>query len=171
MIILPQRKSLRLKDHDYTSEGAYFLTICTFERFCIFGEIKSGKMALNDAGNIVQQCWQDIERKYTCTTLDQYIIMPNHIHGIILINKNVGATHWVARNRMNGPLPGSIGTIIGQFKPKAAKRINALRNTPTTFVWQRNFYEHIIRNDKDLMRIQQYILNNPTNWEKDEYYH
>lgn len=154
------RRSIRLKEYDYSLEGAYFVTICTHQKECLFGDITDAKMHLNQYGSIVQACWGDLPSHYPHVYLDESIIMPNHMHVIILIGPSdggVGARHAL-------PL---LGTIVGSFKSAVARKVNLLRHTPGYPVWQRNYYEHIIRNDKSLEAIQVYIQANPLYWAKD----
>lgn len=182
---VPSRRSTRLPDFDYTTAGAYFVTICAHERACLFGDIIDGEMRLNEWGEIVQQTWDAVPGHFSNVALDQFIIMPNHVHGIILLNDDdrVGATHAspviVAHDHGRathasplppGPKPQSIGAIVGSFKSAATKRINLLRNSPAQPVWQRNFYEHVIRNDRDLAAIRDYIAGNPWNWADDDHH-
>ena len=165
-------ESIRLPGHDYSSPGAYFITICTHNRQYLFGEIVNNEMILNEYGEIANKYWYEIPKHYTNTQLDEYVIMPNHIHGIIFI---VGAIHelplqqnefsqLIQRRKMLLP------KIIGRFKMNAAKQINQIRQTPGIPVWQRNYYEHIIRNDNELNKIREYIINNPLTWQTDENY-
>ncbi|WP_245971562.1 transposase [Calidithermus terrae] len=170
------RRSIRLKGYDYAQAGAYFVTICTRDRACLFGEVVDGEMRLNDAGRIARQCWLDIPNHFPHAELDQSVIMPNHVHGIIvLVNPSVGATHAsplrpVAsplRNRARGPQRQSISAIVGSFKSAVTKHINEHRGTPSMPVWQRNYYEHIIRDDSSLQRIRGYIAANPLRWQYD----
>ncbi len=167
------RRSIRLKGYDYTQPGAYFITICTKDRAHLFGEVVNGEMRLNDAGRIVWEEWFKTAtlRPYVQLNEDEFVVMPNHIHGIIWIVDDVGATRRVAPTRVaptmdapHGPKSGSIGAIIGQFKSVTTKRINDLRGTPGVPVWQRNYYEHIIRNEEALERIRTYIQTNPLRW-------
>ena len=176
------RRSIRLRGYDYTSAGAYFITVCTHNRMCLFGHIEQDKMFLNAWGDIVDECWQATPQHFSHTELDEYVIMPNHIHGIIWIVRctdgamngnamngampNVGATH-ASPLRSRGPKPRSIGAIVGSFKSAVTKRINEIRGTPGKMVWQRNYYEHIIRNERSLERIRRYIRMNPGQWEYD----
>ncbi|SFV34330.1 transposase [Thermoflavifilum thermophilum] len=172
------RRSIRLRGYDYSSAGAYFITICTHNRECLFGDIVDGKMRLNEWGEIAQQCWLQIPNHFTNTSLDEFMIMPNHMHGIITINGNtVGAIHELPlQNEL--PLHSDpyqlrkmlLPKIIGYFKMNVAKQINEHRQTPGQPMWQRNYYEHIIRDDDDLNRIREYIINNPLKWESDEHY-
>ncbi|MEW6526127.1 MAG: transposase [Spirochaetota bacterium] len=166
------RRSIRLKGYDYSQIGAYFVTICTHNREFLFGNISDGKMILNDYGKIVEQCWYDLPNHYNNIELHEFVVMPNHFHGIISIvttdNTPVGAIHesplQLQRRKMLLP------KIIGRLKMNTAKQINIIRNTPGIPVWQRNYYEHIIRDDESFYRISKYIINNPINWEKDDYY-
>ncbi len=164
-----KRQSIRLRNFDYGSEGGYFITICTYERLNVFGEIINGRMNENTWGQIVRDEWYKTAHVRSNINLDAFIIMPNHVHGIIIIN-GVGATRRVARTDNNHYTiqSGSLGAIIGQFKSIVAKRINGLCNTHGRFIWQRNYHEHIIRNELELNQIRQYIIDNPANWDQDE---
>jgi putative transposase len=167
------RRSIRLRDYDYSQTGAYFVTICSWNRECIFGDILDGDIRLNEFGQIVKKEWLQTGDIRHNLELDEFIIMPNHIHGIIVLNDIVGATRRVARNwaihRIAPTLQSnSIGSIIGQFKSIVSKQINLIRNTPGFPVWQRNYYEHIIRNEDELNRVREYIINNPLQWADDE---
>jgi REP element-mobilizing transposase RayT len=174
------RRSIRLAGYDYSQAGDYFVTICVHDRMCLFGEIINGEMRLNDAGKIVKQCWDEIPAHFPHVVLDEYVVMPNHVHGIIiLVNSDVGATHAsplhdaspqrnnVSSARPRGPQRHSIASIVGSFKSATTKRINEHRGTPRLPVWQRNYYEHIIRNDESLNRIREYIITNPLRWHTD----
>jgi putative transposase len=170
------RRSIRLLGWDYASAGAYFVTICTRERLCLFGEVVDGRMQMNEYGQIAWVCWEEIPLHFPQAELDAFVVMPNHVHGIIILATPVGARHAVPlQNGISGkperfgkPVPGSIPTIIRSFKSAVTKRINALRDAPAAPVWQRNYYEHIIRNERELGHIREYILSNPANWGTDE---
>lgn len=164
-----QRKSIRLTGYDYAQRGAYFITICVNNRKCLFGNVCDGEMVLNEWGKIIDKCWNEIPQHFPHIELDEYIIMPNHIHGIINICRGT-ACRAPTMECFGKPVPGSLSTIIRSFKSAATKRINQINNTPGVRLWQRNFYEHIIRNESGLNRIRQYIINNPANWEEDRYY-
>lgn len=175
------RRSIRLKGNDYSQPGAYFITICTKNRECLFGEIKNGEMVLNNKGKIVTQCWLEIPSNYLNVELDKFVVMPNHIHGIIIITENnVGAIHELPLQKLSNQHESNEPTekikqrrlmtlprIIGRFKMNSAKQINQLRRTSGMAVWQRNYYEHVIRNEKVLNFIRKYIINNPLQWELD----
>ena len=171
-INLHHRKSIRLKEYNYASPGEYFVTICTHQRECLFGEIIKEEMVLNSLGLIVQEEWLKTEIIRPELELDEFIMMPNHLHGIIVINcepeikkQAVVGTHGCASLQRK---PRSLGAIIAGFKSAATKRINEERNMSRTPVWQPRFYEHIIRNDKELNNIREYIVNNPMQWHVDE---
>lgn len=165
------RRSLRLKDFDYSQSAAYFLTNCTHDRGSLFGEIIDGQMLMNACGEIVVDCWNNLSFHDPAIQLDAFVVMPNHVHGIIIIldNRVVGAIH-------ESPLPKNISErrvmlipkIVGRFKMNSAKRINQLRKTSGMPVWQRNYFEHIIRNEKALGRIRNYIETNPLRWQFDK---
>jgi len=188
------RNSVRLRTYDYRSAGAYFVTICTFQKEAILAEIIDRTASLSSAGNVVQECWQQIPVHFPNVDLDEFIIMPNHIHGIIVIDDSVGATHaspaltalTAATNlaavtiappddrarhasplQKPGPVKCSLGAIIGSFKSACTKRINESRNTAGMPVWQRNYHERIIRNEEELHSLRDYILTNPVRWEGD----
>jgi REP element-mobilizing transposase RayT len=161
------RRSIRIKEYDYTSPGAYFVTLVTYQRDCLFGEIQNGEMILNDFGSIADECWRAIPDHFPFVELGAYVIMPNHVHGIIVIRESVGARHASPlQNTPRGPAPHSLGTIVGSYKSAVTRRIGREHNA--TAIWQRNYYEHIIRNDKDLQRITDYIETNPLRWNEDD---
>ena len=167
------RKSIRLKDYDYSREGAYFITICTYNRKCVLGNVINGKMTLNQFGNIVLECWNSLTGRYTNIELDKFLVMPNHVHGIIKIIDNVGTIHELPLQRencMNQQIERRrmlIPKVVGYFKMNAAKQINIARNTSGMPLWQKNYYEHIIRNVDKLNKIKEYIQNNPLKWHLD----
>jgi putative transposase len=167
------RRSIRLKGYDYRRQGAYFVTICTHDRLCLFGEVVGGEMRLNEYGRIALGCWKEIPLHFPQAELDAFVVMPNHVHGIIVLT--VGARHAVPlqngisekTEQFGKPVAGSIPTIIRSFKSATTRHINALRGTPGSPVWQRNYYEHIIRNEESLNRIREYIKTNPLRWAMD----
>ena len=166
------RRSIRLQEYDYSRAGAYFVTICTKNRKCLFGDVIGGQMVLNDAGQIVVDEWTKTALIRDEIQLDEWVVMPNHFHGIVWI------THGTARHCRGdrpvaptaGPQPRSLGAMIAGFKSAVTKGINELRQTPGAKLWQRNYYEHIVRNENELNRIRQYIINNPENWKSDRNY-
>ncbi|MCB9434645.1 MAG: transposase [Ardenticatenaceae bacterium] len=176
------RRSIRLAGYDYTQAGAYFITICTHNRQNLFGEVVAGEMVLNENGRIVAACWLDLARHFPHITLGEWVVMPNHIHGIIVIVVGRGeasATKTVdnpdglradaspLQPQPNGTDSGSIGAMVQNFKSVASRKINKQRGTPGTPVWQRNYWEHIIRNEQAYQRIAHYIANNPAQWDAD----
>ena len=149
-----------------------------YQRALLFGDIIDGEMMLNTLGCIVQEEWERTPLVRPYVQLDAFVVMPNHVHGILFLNWGaVGATCQVAQpramqriaptNRPAGAEAGSIGAIISQFKSVATKRINGVRQTPGASVWQRNYYEHVIRSDSSCNRIRSYILTNPAGWDRD----
>ncbi|WP_036199620.1 transposase [Meiothermus ruber] len=166
------RRSVRLKGYDYTQAGAYFITICAQNRECLFGDVVDGEMRLNEIGLIVRDEWLKTAILRPSVVLDEYVVMPNHIHGVIIITDDCrGTLHGRGTlqraptiEQFGKPTSNSIPTIVRLFKSATTKRINEHRGTPGMPVWQRNYYEHIIRNDASLNRIRQYIVNNPIKW-------
>ncbi|MCX6154169.1 MAG: transposase [Candidatus Kapabacteria bacterium] len=166
------RKSIRLKEFDYSQAGYYFVTICTYQREHLFGEIVDGKIQLNEFVEIVKEELLTSEEIRKEIKIDYYSIMPNHIHAIIIIDKhnNVASGNVGANGR--SPLrmqPKSLSSFISGYKSVCTKRINEIRNSPGIPLWQRNYYEHVIRNEKELYEIRNYIEYNPLNWKDDEY--
>jgi putative transposase len=171
------RRSIRLPGYDYTSAGAYFVTICVRGGECLLGEVVDGEMQHNEWGQIAWDCWQAIPEHSPHVKLDVYVVMPNHVHGIIAITDPVGAQHTDPVGAQHAvPLqpsrtnvqPGSLGAIVRSFKSAVTKRINELRDMPGTPFWQRNYWEHIIRDERSLNRIREYIENNPGRWAEDQ---
>ncbi|GAB4324730.1 MAG: transposase [Candidatus Zixiibacteriota bacterium] len=163
------RRSIRLQGYDYSQAGAYFVTICTHGRACLFGDVADGKMRLNSAGRVVEQCWNDIPVHFPHVELDAWVIMPNHVHGILVIVDPVGANNYSplrtdATSRPRGTSK-TIGSVIRGFKIGVTKWMR--QHTTIYDVWQRNYYERIIRNDESLNRIREYIANNTLQWELD----
>jgi len=176
------RKSIRLKGYDYSHSDSYFITICTKNKENYFGTINNMQMRLSKIGNIANQCWQEIPKHFPIVQLNQYVIMPNHVHGIIIIGgEDNNCVDNNAKTRVVGvqdfePLQGkinkfqhiisnSIGSIIRGFKIGVTKWC---KNNNLDFEWQRNYYDHIIHNEKSYNRISKYITNNPYNWEDDK---
>jgi putative transposase len=157
------RRSIRLPSYDYTQEGAYFITICTHGRECFLGNIVDGKMNLSQSGKIVWNGWRWLDQQYSYVDLDKFIVMPNHLHGILFISEECWGDSLIAPTRRK-----PLGRLIGVFKTISTKQINCLRNTMGVRIWQRNYYERIIRNEQELNFIREYILSNPHNWDTDE---
>jgi len=165
------RRSIRLKGHDYSKTGAYFVTVCTQNRECLFGEVIEGQMRLNEIGRIVEDQWRNTTQLRPQIGLDAYIVMPNHFHGIVFIigNRRGVLQYAPTRDRQSFRSPSqTIGAIIRGFKSATAKEINTSRRTPGLPVWQRNYHEHIIRDENELNRVREYIALNPAGWAEDE---
>jgi putative transposase len=208
------RRSIRLKGYDYTGKGAYYFTICCHQRRCLLGEIKDDVMHLNLVGATVKAVWDSLPRHFPLIELDAFVVMPNHVHGIIVITDSAGNCNPNRNNNRNSncrgeafvpgcnntppqfsstnadapyvatasltPFPGcnntppprgtqsgSIGAILQNFKSVATRRVNRItRNLGT--LWQRNYYEEIIRNEKAYENIRRYIVENPLSWDEDE---
>ena len=162
-----------MKDYDYSQAGAYFITICTYNKECLFGDVVDGEMVLNEYGKVVEREWLRTTEIRHNVELDEFIVMPNHMHGIVAtVESHVGATCWSPKGEGTSPLPkgpasASIGAIIAGFKSATTRRINELRGTPRKPVWQRNYYEHVIRNEDDLNEIREYVVNNALKWDLD----
>jgi REP element-mobilizing transposase RayT len=160
----PIRRNLRLPGYDYTSEGTYFVTICTQDRRRVLGEVIDGSFQANAAGNIVKECWCELPYHYAGLALDAFVVMPNHMHGVLAFLDDVGAGLKPAL----GIKPRrSLSEVVRAFKTFSARRINELRGTRGVAVWQRAYYEHIVRGEKGLSEIRRYIADNPGNWEMD----
>ncbi|MFH1771576.1 MAG: transposase [Candidatus Omnitrophota bacterium] len=179
---LIKRKPIRLKNHDYSLNGYYFITICSKDRQNVFGEIindkksvgangcwpdNNVKIKLNPFGLIVDEELKNTGNIRNEIKLDRYIIMPNHLHCIIIIQRNLTGGRPSAPT-YNINQKHTLSSFVSGFKSIVTKRINILRNTPRKPVWQRYFYDHIIRNDKSLGQIRQYIINNPSTWAEDK---
>jgi REP-associated tyrosine transposase len=165
------RRSIRLKEYDYSNPNWYYITICTHNKNCILGEINNSKMMLNEYGKIVEEKWREISKHFVNVSLDYFVVMPNHLHGIIIIESRDKACPVPTGKREFGkPITGSLPVIIGSFKSTATKRINEIRKKKFPVIWQRNYYEYIIRNEVDLFNTRKYIEQNPLRWELDEYY-
>ena len=166
------RRSIRLKEFDYTTPWWYYVTICTHEKKKIFGKIQNGKTVLSKYGKIVEEEWLKTKEIRNNVDLDYYVIMPNHFHGILIIEcRDTARCVPTNETRKFGEMiPGSLPAIIRSFKSAVTKRINEMRSELGLPVWQKNYYEHILRNEKDLYFTRRYIELNPLKWELDEYY-
>ncbi len=163
-----RRRSIRLPHYDYAQPGAYFVTICAHRRLCLFGDIAGSEMQLNAFGRIVEDEWRRSAEIRREILLDAFALMPNHVHGIVFIEcvTDGGATRRSPLPRP-GPARHSLSSFVAGFKSATTIRINAIRQTPRQPVWQRNYYEHIIRDERDLDPIREYIVGNPANWPTD----
>ena len=188
------RRSIRLKDYDYSQAGVYYVTVCVEDRACLLGDVVDGEMVLNGAGRMVETVWMGLAVRFGYIELDEFMIMPNHFHGIFILSgrgescirpelgdhkdRSCGGDHKDRpygdgrEDRPCGTLPGTVGRVIQAFKSISTHEYMAgvkQENWPPfpSKLWQRNYYEHIVRNDESLHRIREYIVNNPAQWELD----
>lgn len=163
------RRSIRLQGYDYARQGGYFVTICTRDRRRLFGHVANGRVELNTFGRLVEAEWRRTADLRPAVELDAYVVMPNHLHGILFITGHGGGTACRAPTaaQFGRPVPRSLSTVLRSFKSAATRRMNAARQTPGRPLWQRNYYEHVIRDEEDLERIRAYILANPEYWALD----
>ena len=174
------RRSIRLKNYDYSQAGIYYITIVTQNRECLFGDVVNGEMIINTFGRIIEYHWQKLPSHFKNIKLDYFQIMPNHFHGIIVIMDDAGAIHSVENKLQNendsvgdeslphGTQPGSLAAIMQNIQSVTARKINKIKKIQGQKLWQRNYWEHIIRNEQDLNRIRKYIMENPLKWELDD---
>jgi REP element-mobilizing transposase RayT len=163
------RKSIRLTGYDYTIEGAYFITICTHGGWCLFGDIHNDRIVLNNLGKIVSNEWKKTGIIRSNIIADSFVVMPNHFHGIFSITCQGTPRRAPTAERFGKPVVGSVATVVRSFKSAVTKHINKLHSVPGGKVWQRNYYEYVIRDNATLNQIREYIVNNPGNWHKDDY--
>ncbi len=174
------RRSVRIPEYDYSQAGYYFVTVCTYQHECWLGEIVNQKMQLNTFGELVRKEWLRTQDIRSNVKLDCFVIMPNHLHGIVVIEdnsvRNAGrgtlqrapTKKPPASEQFGNPTSNSIPTIIRLFKSTTTKQINSIRETPGYSFWQRNYYEHVIRNESELKRVREYIEANPARWDDDQ---
>jgi putative transposase len=162
---MPNRKSIRKPGYDYSGPGSYFVTVCAYNRQCIFGDIIDGIMKLNRSGEIVESSWKQLSQHYERIELDAFIVMPNHVHGIITLF-DVGAGLRPALTEMKTK-SHSLPEIVRAFKSFSSRAINEIQNSHGIETWQRNYYDHIIRSEKALNLIRLYIKTNPLLWNFD----
>lgn len=179
MVPSHHRRSIRLPGYDYTQPGAYFITCVTWQRLHLFGEIANGNLKLSKLGELAKKEWDHLAKRFPWIELDEFVVMPNHIHGIIVIHDvgargslkrgtNLGPPRAPTQERFSVPVAGSIPTIIRSFKSSVTQLWKIHSNQNSTRVWQRNYYEHVIRNDLEWEHIRSYIQTNPQNWADDE---
>jgi putative transposase len=194
VLVMGDRRSIRLAGYDYSQAGVHFVTICTYQRKCLFGEIVDRQMLENSWGKVVKRCLESLADHFPQVLLDAHVIMPNHVHAIVSIGNisdvdepkekrrlespskdgfphqrinhvaPVGAQHAAPLSKSTNVVPGSLGAVIRSFKSAVTKELSPLRQHIAEPLWQRNYYEHIIRSETSFRRIQEYILNNPANW-------
>ncbi|HXN99491.1 MAG TPA: transposase [Candidatus Acidoferrales bacterium] len=174
---MPNRRTVRIKTFDYAQPAAYFITICADGHRKIFGDIIAGKMSLNAIGTIVNESWLELTRHFPNIRLAAHVVMPNHVHGIVSIQdwpeRNVRTTSADASvgsavSSTRGSVPGSIPTIARSFKSAVSKKARRLLHKPSLRVWQRGYYEHIIRDQDDFEKTCEYIRLNPARWNLDD---
>lgn len=166
------RRSIRLKDYDYSEQGAYFVTLCVQERVCLFGEVIGSDMVLNPEGRQVAEIWRELPARFPQVALDEYIVMPNHFHGIILIDEPVGAliaAPGFKTSVKKGAASGAptLGAIIRAFKSLSAIGVNRFLDRQGQPLWQRNYFERVLRGQAELDVARRYILENPLKWQSD----
>lgn len=179
-IKLPRRKNIRAKGYDYSQSGAYFVTICSRDKSFSFGEVIHNRVELNPIGEIVRNTWVNLPNRFARVVLDEFIVMPNHFHGILAL---VGAglappglkigtisppgTNPNEKSPKSNKGSDSLSAVIGTFKSMSTIEVNRHLHHKGQPLWQRNYYEHIIRNGEDMQNIQRYIMENPLNWLSD----
>ncbi len=169
------RQSIRLSGYNYESSGYYFVTICTTKHKSLFGDIVNGKMILNQEGEIVSINWLKTLKIRKNVKLEEWVIMPNHIHGILIINNHNNILNdndkcfykYSNVKKMFKSPSNTIGSIIRGFKSSVTKEVRQLYDRPQMKIWQRNYHDHIIRNENEYYKISSYIRNNPQNWKHD----
>ena len=166
----PRRRSIRLRGYDYSNPGAYFITVCTQDRLPLLGEVADCEMAPNRLGEVIQDCWANLPDHYHNLVLDAFIVMPNHVHGVIILEDEttgVGAGFKPALPAAVSRKRRGVPEIVRSFKTFSARKVNEMRGLPGTPVWQRGFYDHVIRNRRELDRVRAYVMDNPRKWGED----
>lgn len=191
----PQRRSIRLRDYDYSSAGAYFVTICVAHRACLLGEIAGGEMQLSTLGRIVADSWLALPTRFPTVELDAFVVMPNHVHAIVALNEPIRAAHHgrvgaelappaaiepetqttgdasIAPTNVSTAITApTLGRVVQAFKSRSAIACNRVSGQAGMAFWQRSYYDHIIRDAHDLERIRAYVANNPARWIEDPEY-
>ena len=170
----PRRKQLRLSQYDYSQNGCYYITICSYQRECIFGEVINSKMVLNDLGKLIETYWRNLPKRFPNISVTPYIVMPNHLHGIIIIDQTAalgcGKPHpYAPESTPTMNQRASIGNdglfgIIRTFKSSTTTAANRIYETPGRKLWQRNYYDRIVRNEQELSKLTVYIQENALKW-------
>jgi len=153
-----QRRSIRLRNRDYSGPGTYFVTICSSSH--VFGRVRDGGMVLSPSGEIAHECWTNIPDHFSHVRIDAFVVMPDHVHGILLFDPRPARVHAIRRIRT-----GSLGAVVRSFKSAVAARINSTRGGLIGGIWQRNYFDQIVRSRADLDRVRRYIRDNPASWE------
>ncbi|HLV95659.1 MAG TPA: transposase [Candidatus Acidoferrales bacterium] len=173
----PERRSIRMKGFDYSLPGAYFVTICAHRQKCLFGDVVLGEMKLNQIGVVVNECWLDIPRHFPNVELNAHVVMPNHLHELVAIHETIRAKQGAApeaRAQHAAPLPrqvlvaGSLPAIIRSFKAASTKCVREVLREAAFDLWQRNYYDGVLRNARELKNARRYIAENPSRWHRDK---
>ena len=162
-----RRRSLRLPGYDYAQTGAYFVTICTRGRVCFLGDVVDGEVRLSEFGRLANSVWLELPRHYPHVRLDAWVVMPNHVHGIVMLKLTDDVVGAGLKPAPTGRRRHGIPEVVRAFKTYSARCINAARGATGTPFWQRNYYEHVIRDEESLDRIRRYIAENPARWDED----
>lgn len=184
--LIHHRRSLRLQGYDYSRAGFYFVTICCQDRKCVFGDVENGEMILNECGRIASDFLKNASGKYDRIQMHEFVVMPNHVHAIIEITAdNAGMIHESSLPQDESSLPPEpttvllyrdqrrkmlLSKIVGWYKMNTSKQINIIRNMTGSPLWQRNYHERILRDQKSFIRVSNYIRNNPRKWNVDQFY-
>ncbi|UYN89426.1 MAG: transposase [Anaerolineales bacterium] len=165
-----RRKQIRIPDFDYSSPGAYFITVCVQDRRNLLSQILDAEISLKPPGNVVLQTWMSLPVHYPYVEVDEFVVMPNHIHGLVWIRDMQVNRVDVGAGFKPAPTRHGLSEIARGFKTFSSRKINELPTQDSKFAWQRGFYEHVIRDEKDLYDHRLYIQENPVKWQNDEYY-
>ena len=165
--LMRDRRSMRLPEYDYTRSGVYFVTICTYRFASLFGRIVNGRVQLNVLGRLVEEEWRRTGEIRPSVDVDLFVVMPNHVHGLLWISDS--QAERIPENSTT-IRANSLGSIIAQFKSIVTKRSPSLASSPSLPIWKRNYYDHIVRNERSLERIRNYIVENPSRWSEDRFY-
>ena len=166
-----QRRSVRFAGYDYRLGGAYFVTICAAQRRMVFGRIENAQMRLHPYGRIAVACWEEVNVHFPHVALDEFVVMPNHFHAIVMLQENAPNISTPQTGQFARPVAGSLATIVANFKAAVTRNINrerTKREMAPVVVWQRNYHEHIIRHETELNDTRRYIIENPLHWGKDD---
>jgi len=161
-----QRRSIRLPHYDYGDAGTYFITLCVQNRRCLFGQVVDRSMVLNELGRIVATEWRRTAEIRPNVAVDEFVVIPNHFHALLAMERSRRGVSHTPSEKFHSPAH-TLGAIVRGFKGITTKSINELQGTRGAMLWQRNYYEHVVRNDHELQRIREYIANNPLQWALD----
>lgn len=162
--------SMRHADHDYTAPGAYFVTICVHDRQMLFGQVIDGTIHLNRLGSIAHSCWSIVTRHQAHVQLDCFVVMPNHVHVLIWMHERNDASTDAVQRQFAQPIAGSLSTLVGTYKAEVSRRARRAELAPVGPLWQRNFWDRIVRDERELNNVRSYIVTNPQRWSADEFY-